>query len=189
MLDILFGGGKQFDDYPLFQPENCTSIEDCLKIEIVMEKILGMDYFWEGFGTFLRNYVLLNEFDSFKIDETFMNIYYDKVAYGDMSSICENLRDDEIKTHQIFTELSKLIGFEDNEVMSLYDIPGMISDVARKDFDEVIYGAMYKSSFYSRCKYGFDYEDLSKCGRAWGSYVDEIRNNNMSGKMFKSILT
>ena len=56
MLDILFGGGKEFDDYPLFQPDNCTAIEDCLKMEIVLEKIKGMDYFREGFGTFLRKW-------------------------------------------------------------------------------------------------------------------------------------
>lgn len=77
-----------------------------------------------SFGSFLRNFGML-KFDTLSSTKTLPEILkvkeYD-IYYG---NICDFLlQPKEKKMHEYFTNLSKAIGFNESEAISLYDLPG-----------------------------------------------------------------
>ena len=161
-----------------------ASLENCTKIEIILEILYSVvGFFPEGFGTMLRNHIDLSNFDSFSSRQVLFNVHLENVILGSMNSYCEHLKPQEKKLHQMFEKLSNVIGFSALEAMSLYEIPAMLSDPASdtgRSSDELKLGSMGKSFFYTRCKFGFKYEDLRICANAWINHVENILNGNQS---------
>ena len=189
MFEKIFEG-KGFDVYPSFEANNCTNNEQCLKIEIILELTLKFRWLFEDFGTLLRNFIELSNFDSFKISSGLFDMYFEKVMFGGMSNYCENLKENEMKLHNFFSKLSNLIGFEESESISLYDIPGILSDV--KSLDELSIGALPKSFYFTRCKYGHDkYDQVENCALLWKKYIDNklFENKTGAGKTFMKLFS
>jgi len=136
----------------LFDPLDCTSLESCTKIEILLEILYSVvGFFPEGFGTMLRNHVDLSNFDSFSSRKELFKVYFENVVLGNMKSYCEHLKPEEKKLHKIFEKLSKVIGFSASEAISIYEIPAMLSDPASdtgRSNDELKLGSMSKSFFF-----------------------------------------
>ena len=176
-FELIFNG-TDFENAPLYDPSNCTSPEECLKIEISLEMINEVHYLQQGFGTILRNYVELSNLESFSSTKSIYDLYLDKVAFGDSDNYCEDWNIDEQKMHKFFTDLSQLIGFDKNEQVSLYELPGMLTYA---NGDELYLGNMATSAYFSRCKYGLAYDDLRKCKNVWEHYVENILNGSKIG--------
>ena len=170
--------GTDYDNAPLYDPSYCTSTEECLKIEISLEMIKEVHYLQQGFGTVLRNYVELSNLDSFSSTKSIYDIYLDKVAFGDSDNYCEDWNIDEQNMHKFFTHLSQLIGFDNNEQVDLYELPGMLTYA---NDDELYLGNMATSAYFSRCKYGLPYDDLRKCKNVWEHYVENFINGTKIG--------
>ena len=175
--------GQNYEEFPLYDLSNCTTSEKCTKIEIILGILANLDgKLGFGFGTTLRNFIELSSFDSFSVRQKLFNIYFDKVYFGNLEDYCEHLKDDEKKLHEIFSNLSTIIGFSTSEAMSLYDIPAILSDPSSENGkDELLLGNMPKSFYYSRCKHGFKYESLKICGIAWHNHIERISNGNKTG--------
>ena len=154
-----------------------------MKIEIILEIINHLFGFSEGFGTMLRNHVELSNFDSFNSRKDLFNIYFDKVKFGNLENYCQHLKPEEKKLHETFVNISTIMGFSITEAMSLYEIPAMLADPALdiSGKDELILGNMHKSFYFSRCKHGFEYEDLANCVHAWYDYAENVYNGTRAG--------
>ena len=130
------------------------------------------EWFYEGFGTVLRNFVELSNFNSLSLNRALFDMYLNKMIFG-MKNYCENLKENEKKLHGFFSKLSNLIGFEESESISLYDVPGIVSDV--KSVDELSLGAFPKNFFFSRCQFGHEtFEEVENCSRSWKAYVNAM---------------
>ena len=151
-----------------------------------MYSLAGGKFADQGFGTLLRNFMELSSFDSFNARKKLFDIHFDKVIFGNLENYCEHLKQGENKLHEIFLELSQIMGFSNSEAMSLYEIPAMLVDPALdiSGKDELILGSMPKSFYFSRCKHGFEYEDLANCVHAWYDYVANIYNGTRSGLFY-----
>ena len=173
-FELLFNG-EGFENYPQFNISDCTDMEQCLKIDLMLELTRKFDWFYEGFGTVLRNFVELSNFNSFNLNRGLFDMYVEKMIFG-MENYCENLKENEKKLHGFFSKLSNLLGFEKSESISLYDVPGIVSDV--KSFDELVIGALPKNFFYSRCSFGHEYyPEVENCSRSWKDYVNALMEN------------
>ena len=93
MFEKIFEG-KGFDVYPSFEANNCTNNEQCLKIEIILELTLKFRWLFEDFGTLLRNFIELSNFDSFKISSGLFDMYFEKrgLVLTCFSKSCGNMR-------------------------------------------------------------------------------------------------
>ena len=66
--------------------------------------------------------------------------------------------------------------------MSLYDIPAILSDPSSENGkDELLFGSMPKSFYYSRYKHGATYESLKICGNAWHDHIENVFKGNKTG--------
>ena len=175
--------GENFEQFPLYDPSDCKSTVVCMKIEIILRVLYTMAIgFHEGLGTLLRNFIDLSPFDSFSTRKKLFNIHFDKVIFGNMENFCQHLKQEEIKLHEIFVNVSTIMGFSTSEAMSLYEIPAMLADPSSDNGkDELRHGSMPKSFYYSRCKYGSKYEDLEMCETVWHDYVENLFNRTNTG--------
>ena len=138
-----------------------------LEVITLLNKLYEFD---NGFGTLLRNFIRLSNFDSFSFSKELLHIYINEVLFGKLEKICENLKPHEKQLHGTLANISQVVaGFQVNELMSAYDIPGILSDVTSED--ELSVGSLPKSFFHSRCQYGFENKDLRKCFYKWKKYV------------------
>ena len=102
-----------------------------LEVITLLNKLYEFD---NGFGTLLRNFIRLSNFDSFSFSKELLHIYINEVLFGKLEKICENLKPHEKQLHDILANVSHAVaGFQANESMSVYDIPGILSDTAIKD--------------------------------------------------------
>ena len=153
-----------------------------------MYNLAGGKFANQGFGTLLRNFIELSSFDSFNPRKKLFNIHFDKVIFGNLANYCEHLKQDEKKLHEIFIQLSTILGFSTSEALSLYEIPAMLADPASNTDgkDELKFGIVAKSFYYSRCKYGSKYESLQICEKAWDDHIEKLSAGNMTGNKVKN---
>ena len=158
-----------------------------MKIEIILQimySLAGGKFAQQGFGTLLRNFIGLSPFDSFSVRKKLFDIHFDKVIFGNMENFCEHLKQEEEKLHEIFINISTILGFSISEAMSLYEIPAMLADPASdiSGKDELKFGTMPKSFYYSRCKHGSKYGDLEICEKAWHDHMERLFDGNQTGR-------
>ena len=141
-----FGGTEDID---ILNGSNCTLNDECKKNEVMVELLFEISnklgYF--EFGSFIRNFVGLSNFDSLSETELLRFAYF-----GDETKACNSMKPKEKMIHQYFEKLSKLVGFDMSEQLSLYDIPGINLAMGITD-DFASYGNDVRNSFiHSRCQ-------------------------------------
>ena len=115
-----------------------------------------------------------DEFPSFKAS----NFYNEEFSCDEGNY---RLKNNELWLHQYFTNLSKTAGFEDEELVSLYDVPGMVSTLTKLQ-REYLYGP--QNFIYSRCTNDvhFELRNVIECFNKWRASLD-----NTGMLMFHSI--
>ena len=108
------------------------------------------------FGSFITQFIHLNNFKSFG------SCRHDLCdCYTEMLINCTKLNENEKKLHEYFALLSKSFGFNESELLSLYELPGMLADdldyakpsVANgKEEDDNLLGDIPQAHLYSSCK-------------------------------------
>ena len=95
------------------------------------------------FGNFLSYFLSKVKLDQ-NMDNTFKHGKMEGKTYW--QSFCEMGKNEKF-VHMLFTNMSKLVGFDDNELVSLYDLPSMLSNAN----DDSIY--QFQQNFlYSICQ-------------------------------------
>ena len=155
-IDTLFGAKYTPDTFL-----NCTSTvcrnyqENAVRFLLMLKNTRR-----EGipFGSFITKFIYLKNFKSFGscrpdlCDATYQSIN------------CRNIDENERKLHEYFVILSKSFGFNESELLSLYELPGMLADDLNyaelsvdidgnqlEDADNLL-GDMPQAYLYSTCK-------------------------------------
>ena len=165
---------------------NCSSYDECRNVFLVkvMYELTSMK---QGFGHLVRNFAHLDSSNSFSMTKK-VNEALDEF-WGDENCLFK-LTPNEKKLHQYFTELARFIGFNESEVISLYDLPAIfnsaISNLERWP------PLMPQSFFYTKCRHHdetveqqtlsymtpglfdeyFDYK--MSCSKQWERYIDTL---------------
>ena len=114
-----FEANYKTDNLQSCAPEICKDQKKAVRI------LLMLRWIRQGvpFGSFLTQFIHSNKFKSFGSCRHDLCDYWD-----DMSIECNELDENEKKLHEYFTEISKLFGFNESEILSLYELPGMLTD-------------------------------------------------------------
>ena len=91
------------------------------------------------------------------------------------------LKENELWLHQYLTNLSKVVGFEDKELVSLYDVPGMVSKLTIRQIED-LFGP--QNFIYSRCKDDEYFQPIKivDCFNTWNVHLHN------SGKIMTSYI-
>ena len=139
---------------------------------------LDFQRMWDEMGTLLRNFVELSNFNSFSSYKALFDVEMDSVLFGGKANVCEDLKTKEKWLHQIFKNLSQLVGFDDSEAKSIYEIPSMLSDA---DSEDLYLGSISKIPYYSRCEINKTQGSLilKESRNLWKNFIE---NNGDQGK-------
>ena len=77
---------------------------------------LDLGAIWDDFGTLLRNFVELSNFNSFSSYKALFDVEMDSVLFGGKANVCEDLKTKEKWLHQLFKNLSMLVEFDERDV-------------------------------------------------------------------------
>ena len=86
---------------------------------------------------------------------------------------CHILSDKEKFLHLIFTNFSKAVGFNDSELVSLYDLPAMLANPG------TTHESLTQALLYSRCKNNdtnYILYEVLDCQEEWDNYISETKN-------------
>ena len=108
--------------------------------------------------------------------EALLGVQMDSVLSGGKANVCEDLKTKEKWLHQIFKNLSQLVGFDEREAISVYEIPSMLSDA---DSEELYLGSIPKIPYYSRCEINKTFDGLMESRNLWMNFLE---NNGDQGK-------
>ena len=136
---------------------------------------LDLGAIWDDFGTLLRNFVELSSFNSFSSNKALYELWVDAVLFNGKENYCQDLKTKEKWLHQVFKNLSLLVGFDETEATSVFEIPSLISD---GDYDELRLGSIPKVAYYSRCEVNKTFRNVEKSLIFWNKYVE---NNKLQG--------
>ena len=166
----------QFSAYQAVIPNDCNTTEECKKVESMIMLMFEMAGNRQHFGHLLRNFVELLEFDSFNQHKNFFfDIYIDHVKIAGKSDYCEALKDEEKSIHQLFQNISKIVGFDDLERVSLYDVPGILANVP--SLDELMNPNLPNSFYFSRCESKTNFSLAEGCAKRWNEYLQNVTSN------------
>ena len=112
----------------------------------------------QSFGSVVRNYMHLNS-ESFSSTKTYMDLKKKfKLEYYD--DICSILNENDKIMHEYFTNISKLVGFDDSELISSFDIPGIFGN--SRNLNEDSWPPLMAQTFlYSKCQEYYEDKDSS----------------------------
>ena len=156
--------GELGNDYPIVP---CTS-ETCKKNQDeAMRTLLILRDFENGmsFGSFITHFIHLNELKSFG---SCRNDDNNNMACNSMMVSCgwDPFTNGELKLQKYLTHLSIFFGFNDTELVSLYDIPGILAnhlDFERKVLMDNLLGDWPQAYLYTCCQEGLQNPDFVKC--------------------------
>ena len=86
---------------------------------------------------------------------------------------CHVLSDKEKFLHLIFTNFSRVVGFNDSVLISLYDLPAMLANPG------TTHESLTQTLLYSRCKNNdtkFILYEALDCQEEWDNYISETKN-------------
>ena len=162
--------------YAATLPKDCNTTEICQKVQESIKLWFEMVSNRHNFGYLLRNFVELSNFESFNLHNNFFyDVYVDKVIIGGMANYCEVLKDKEIWLHEYFTNLSKVVDFHKSEMVSLFDVPGILSQTA--GLDELIYPSLAQTFLYTQCQLKGNFSAIEKCARVWNEFLSDVMVN------------
>ena len=141
-----------------------------------------------AFGYLLRNFVELLQFDSFNQHKNFFfDIYIGHVKIAGKSDYCEALKDEEKSIHQLFKNISKIVGFDDLERISLYDIPGILAKVKVNSWDVLMMPNLPNSFYFSRCESKTNFSLAEECAKRWIEYLQNVTLNKKNGNRLQGV--
>ena len=156
VFDMLANDGNLYDFDGHFD-DNCIFGEECRNtflIKLMHEFTLTK----QTFGSVVRNYMHLDS-ESFSSINTYKYIQ-DKFNMRKYDNICNVLNENEKKMHEYLTNISKLVGFDDSELISSFDIPGIFGNSRNLD-DDSWPPLMPQTFLYSKCKEYYEDKDSS----------------------------
>ena len=124
----------------------CSSNECRNKLVPVLVRLLHVMTSNEigNFGVFLSYFLNKIKLDDKESDKN--TLKHGKIEENSLYGICSIGKNEEF-IQEYFTNLSKLVGLEDNEAVTLYDIPSMLSNA---NYESV--SLFQHNLLYSRCK-------------------------------------
>ena len=127
------------------------------------------------FGSLLRNFVDLSNFDSFSQSKSWHDIR--QWFWSKPLDYCQALKDNEKIIHEFFSNISLAIGLDELQKISLYDIPGILSRIR---VQYVLQNPKLQSSFYfTRCQNKEDVKFKQECADEWHFFLSkEIKGKN-----------
>ena len=152
-IDYIFG-----KDYTTDAFINCTSKICKDNQENAVRFLITLEWTKKGipFGSFITQFIRLNNYKSFG------SCRHDLcLQYNDTNFDCTKLDENENILHEYFALLSKHFGFNDSEILSLYELPGMLADnldyrdassVDGKIESDFLLGDIPQAYMYSDCK-------------------------------------
>ena len=112
----------------------------------------------QSFGSVVRNYMHLDS-ESFSSTNTHQDIE-DKFSMRQYDDFCKVLTKNEKRMHEYLTNISKLVGFNESELISSFDIPGIFGN--SKNLNEASWPPLMPQTFlYSKCKEHYEGKDFS----------------------------
>ena len=112
----------------------------------------------QSFGSVVRNYMHLDS-ESFSSTNTHQDIE-DKFSMRQYDDFCKVLSKNEKMMHEYLTNISKLVGFNESELISSFDIPGIFGN--SKNLNEASWPPLMPQTFlYSKCKEHYEGKDFS----------------------------
>ena len=72
-------------------------------------------------------------------------------------------------------KISKIVGFDDLERVSLYDVPGILANVP--SLDELMNPNLPNSFYFSRCESKTNFSLAEECARRWNEYLQNVTSN------------
>ena len=137
---------------------------------IAMDNMMGVKPYGLYFGSFLATLLPSLDLMSFKLDD--LNSLH--------NTRCLKLKDVENQFHAIFSDLSKSLGFNESEAISIFDIPSMMAFVK---YSDLLYETKYNQAFFhSRCKIhanSYFREDTRSCLALWTAYLNPSMSKNI----------
>ena len=133
---------------------NCTTSQ-CLKNELMTRIFNEMTAKDIPFGTFLREFIQLNEFWSFSQIKSLWELNWELWFAFDEENICDFLSEQETFVHDYFTNLSLVPNFNETESNDLFELPGKLGTLIEKpgDYEPSTFDIkMFQAPFYSMCK-------------------------------------
>ena len=121
--------GKKYDPgyndqiLPVYCP---TSTEACKNVSAMWKLTYTLAKTPLKFGTFLKNIVHNHGFISFNMKNKIQDIAK-RFNLGQYSDICKTMVNAEKDLQKYLTSLSKLVGFEESEIVSLYELPSLFA--------------------------------------------------------------
>ena len=127
------------------------------------------------FGSLLRNFVDLSNFDSFSQSKSWHDTW--QWFWSKPLDYCKALKENEKIIHEFFSNISLAIGLDELQKISLYDIPGILSRIR---VQYVLQNPKLQSSFYfTRCQNKEDVKFKQECADEWNSFLSkEIKGRN-----------
>ena len=146
-INQMLGVDGNLYDY-IVHNETCIFGEECRNV-FLTKLIIEFTKTKQTFGSVVRNYAHLDT-ESFSSTKTFLDSK-EKFKLDEYDDICSILNENDKRLHYYFTNLSKLVGFEDSELISSFDIPGIFGD--SRNLDENSWPPFMPQTFlYSKCK-------------------------------------
>ena len=137
--------------------DTCILGEECRNM-FLMKLFMEFATTTQTFGSVVRNYMHLDS-ESFSSTNTHKDIL-DKFKMTQYDDICSTLNENDKRLHEYFTNLSKLVGFDDSELLSSFDIPGIFGN--SRNLDEDSWPPLMPQTFlYSQCQEYYDGKDSS----------------------------
>ena len=135
--------------------ETCIFGEECRNV-FLTKLIIDFTTTKQTFGSVVRNYAHLDT-ESFSSTKTYLDSMK-KFKIENYDDICSILNVNDKRLHEYFTNLSKLVGFEDSELISSFDVSGIFGN--SRNLDENSWPPLMPQTFlYSKCKEYYEGKD------------------------------
>ena len=85
---------------------------------------------------------------------------------------------EEKSLHQLFHNISEIVGFDDLERVSLYDVPGILANVP--SFDDLQKPNLPNSFYFTRCESKSTFGSTEGCANSWNEYLFNVTSNRKS---------
>ena len=152
------------------------------KVLQLLGNMINNHYTNQPFGSFMATFAHLDKFQSQTFDS--------KEIPAFTQDLCELLKPKDKLLHDYFKQLSRSVGLDEGELVSLYDLPSIVATIRFKDIESPKF---FQSYLYSRCNMKPNYtqdaeencqtfwcqikgklkwDDINKCQEYWTEFIN-----------------
>ena len=130
--------------------ENAKLLDQAIRFLLVVMNIEPK----QPFSSFLTSFAHISDaFLCFKpkkhVSLSKSDIYKLKDFFSFIEPDCKNIKGKKLDMHGYFEQLSKIVGFSENELVSLYDLPAIVSNL---NLSNILAPSFSQFFLYSRCR-------------------------------------